>query len=60
MAQVTPKLEILADVSRPAGEIAGIISAFLRFHSGKEAEILAQVQAEVDAALAHFTANKAE
>lgn len=55
MALVTQKLEILADPAQPSAEVANIISAFLRFHSGKEAQILTEIKAEIDAALAHFT-----
>jgi len=52
LAHVKQKLEILVNVDEPVAEINNVISAFLRLHGGKEAEILTAVRAEIDGVLA--------
>lgn len=43
MAQSTPKLEILIDLSKPAEEIIHCIALIANAHPGKQQEILQQV-----------------
>ena len=52
MAQVRHKLEILVNIDEPVAEINNIISAFLRLHPGRDHEILAALQRNIDEAIA--------
>jgi hypothetical protein len=43
MPKVTPKIELLIDLSNPVEETKGCIAAIVNAHLGKELEILNQV-----------------
>jgi len=58
LAHVKQKLEILVDADEPVAEINNVISAFLRIHRGRDAEILAAVRAEIDKAVAALESAK--
>ncbi|RAU96850.1 hypothetical protein [Paenibacillus sp. YN15] len=60
MAQITPKLEILVNLSQPSEEIANIISVFLSYHPGKEIEILRTVREQIDDAVAQLDGREAQ
>ena len=51
-AHIRHKLEILVNIDEPVAEINNIISAFLRLHPGRDHEILAALQRNIDGALA--------
>ncbi|WP_028560067.1 hypothetical protein [Paenibacillus pinihumi] len=55
MAQITHKLEILVNAGEPVSEIKNVINGFLQLHPGRESEILSELKAEIDAALAVFS-----
>lgn len=60
MARIANKLEILVDIEKPVAEINNVITAILQFHPGEEVDILTNVRAAIDEALAKLTDNGAE
>ena len=50
-AHIRHKLEILVNIDEPVAEINNIISAFLRLHPGRDHEILAALQRNIDEAI---------
>ncbi|MBJ6364133.1 hypothetical protein ACFOQM_23200 [Paenibacillus sp. GCM10012307] len=58
MAQITHKLEILVNAGEPVSEIKNVINGFLQLHPGRESEILSELKAEIDAALAVFNVDE--
>ena len=57
-AHIRHKLEILVNIDEPVAEINNIISAFLRLHPGREAEILSALKRDIDGSLAHIEKTK--
>ncbi|MCU6709370.1 hypothetical protein M6D81_11690 [Paenibacillus sp. J5C_2022] len=55
MAQITHKLEILVNAADPVPEINNVILAFLQLHSGRETQILTELQSEIAAAIKHYS-----
>jgi len=60
MAQVTPKLEILIDLSKPSEEITQCIAAIVNSHPGKELEILNKVDLWLGETISGLEKSRAE
>lgn len=56
MAYIRHKLEILVNIDEPVAEIQNVISAFIQLHPGREHEILAALQRNINEAITKIEA----